>query len=193
MAKYRVDGFLFETEEEAKQAKKEADGIRYIRSQTRMNNPDVIFKLYNRLLEQDLFETPVGLEFLRELQTYLETIPYIKKEDIAPIPVPNKVLAFEKEKKKAKQATREQVVTARRNSPDKKYRQLFYATGIGCIVLSVIIVGIFIITYLSGTSMNIFNYEQRVIDKYESWEKELKEREDDVTKRELLLQRQLEE
>ena len=146
MAGYRVDGFSFETEEEARQAKKELDGIAYIRTQTKMNDPDVIFTLYNRLVEQQIFETAVGIEFLRELQNYLETVPYIKKEDIVPIPVPDKGL-------------------------DEERR--------------------FAITYISGNSTNIFNYEQKIIDKYEAWEQELSQREADVLRREQILQNQM--
>jgi hypothetical protein len=48
----------------------------------------------------------------------------------------------------------------------------------------------FVITYASGNSMNIYNYEQQVIDKYEAWEQELDEREADLTKREQILQNQ---
>jgi hypothetical protein len=41
--------------------------------------------------------------------------------------------------------------------------------------------------------MNIYNYEQQVIDKYETWEQELEQREADVTKREQALQSQTEQ
>lgn len=36
---YVVDGFEFQTKEEARQAKKESDGIRYIKDQTDMSDP----------------------------------------------------------------------------------------------------------------------------------------------------------
>jgi hypothetical protein len=60
-------------------------------------------------------------------------------------------------------------------------------------MLIAIVVGMFVITYRSGTDMNIYNYEQQVIDKYESWEQELEQREADVTKREQALQSQTEQ
>ena len=43
---YVVDGFEFQTKEEARQAKKESDGIRYIKDQTDMSDPDTVYKLY---------------------------------------------------------------------------------------------------------------------------------------------------
>lgn len=46
---YVVDGFEFQTKEEARQAKKESDGIRYIKDKTDMSDPDTVYKLYLRL------------------------------------------------------------------------------------------------------------------------------------------------
>ena len=61
---YVVDGFEFQTKEEARQAKKESDGIRYIKDQTDMSDPDTVYKLYLRLNKPGYFFTPVGLSFL---------------------------------------------------------------------------------------------------------------------------------
>ena len=85
-----VDGFEFETAKEAEQAQKELSGIRYIKQNTDMKNPDVVYKLYLRLNKPGTFSTPVGMAFLVELQEYLHTIPYIKNEEIRPIYVPKK-------------------------------------------------------------------------------------------------------
>ena len=41
---YVVAGFEFQTKEEARQAKKESDGIRYIKDQTDMSDPDTVYK-----------------------------------------------------------------------------------------------------------------------------------------------------
>lgn len=61
---YVVDGFEFQTKEEARQAKKESDGIRYIKDQTDMSDPDTVYKLYLRLNKPGYFFTPVGYRFL---------------------------------------------------------------------------------------------------------------------------------
>lgn len=190
MARYRVDGFSFESEEEARQAKKEVDGIAYIRTQTKMNDPDVIFSLYNRLVEQQIFETVVGIEFLRELQNYLESVPYIKKEDIVPIPVPDKGLDEERRLREEQRFMRRQQKLQQRSGSEQFYRRRYRVTGVLCAVLAAIVVGMFAITYISGSSTNIFNYEQKIIDKYEAWEQELTQREADVSRREQILQNQ---
>lgn len=182
MAQYKVDGYLFDSEEMARQAKREADGVRYIREKTRMNNPDVIMKLYNRLLDQEMFETEVGIAFLRELQEYLETIPYIKSEDIRPIPVRGRYDDAPEQNRPVRRKKREIAV-----DPEKeeiRYRKAFHVALFFCVVLSAAIIGMFTITHLSGNSVTILNYEEKLIDKYEEWEKELSEREAEVKLRE---------
>lgn len=183
---YKVEGYVFESEEMARQAKKEADGIRYIRSQTRMQNPDAILKLYDKLLEQEIFETPVGLEYLHELQKYLESVPYLKSEDIRPIPVNAGYAQIAQAPRKTSAKRR----TERENEEEtyNPYRKRFHISMFFCIVFAVAIIGMFTITYLSGNNINIFNYQSQLVNKYEEWEKELEERETALEQREKLLQ-----
>ena len=42
----------------------------------------------------------------------------------------------------------------------------------------------FLVNYLTGNSVNVFNYENALIDKYESWENNLKEREAAIREKE---------
>lgn len=83
---YVVNGFTFESQELAEKAKREANGVKYIRSQTKMDDPEVVFKLYNKLLDKKYFETPVGIAFMEELNEYLHSIPFFRDEDIRPMP-----------------------------------------------------------------------------------------------------------
>ena len=48
---YVVNGFSFESEKEAERAKKEVESIRIIREQTKLDNPEIVLKLYNTLLQ----------------------------------------------------------------------------------------------------------------------------------------------
>jgi len=167
---YVVDGFEFQTKEEARQAKKESDGIRYIKDQTDMSDPDTVYKLYLRLNKPGYFFTPVGLSFLVELQEYLHTIPYIKNEDIRPIYIP--------EDKKA-------VVEVKKQT--EGYKKKFHVALFFTIVLSAAIVTMFGITYVSGHSPYVVDYENELIDKYENWQNELEKREKAVEEREKAL------
>ena len=60
-----VGGFSFENKDEAEQAKKEIEGIRYIKTKTDMNDPEVILQVYNKMIGQKLFETAVGYSYLK--------------------------------------------------------------------------------------------------------------------------------
>ena len=105
---YRVDGFEFETKEMAELAQKESDGIKYIKEQTRMDAPDVVLKLYRKLIDKQIFDTPVGYTFLYDLYEYLHTIPYIKNEDIPCIPVATHAIeVLSKTNKKARKKEEE--------------------------------------------------------------------------------------
>ena len=51
-------------------------------------------------------------------------------------------------------------------------------------VFALVIAGMFAITYLSDDNVNILNYENAIIDKYEDWQKALDKREKQLDERE---------
>lgn len=201
---YRVEGYEFETKELAEAAGRELEGIKYIRAQTRLDNPEVVLSLYNKLIFREVFETPIGYQFLYELQEYLRTVPVIRNEDIPPIPVyatlqeqkqedaedtQNAAKAHREAKKHAKrldQAASELAAAKRGDKKDykKAYRNSMIFSGI-CVL---IILGMFLITIISGNNVTILNYENAIVDKYEAWELELEEREAAVSQKEAELE-----
>ena len=50
-----VEGYSFTDENMAKQARTEAEGVRYVRARTDMSKPDQVFLVYHRLLAQKMF------------------------------------------------------------------------------------------------------------------------------------------
>lgn len=156
-----VDGFLFEDEETAQIARKEEEGIRYIKERTALDNPEVVLKLYKNLVEQELFVTPVGIRFLTELQNILLTSVYISGEEIPPIPV--KV---------------PDGIKADGTDTSVKYRKAFFAAAFCAIVLGISILGMFVINAISGNNVNIINYREQILNEYSSWEAELKAEEE---------------
>lgn len=82
-----VEGFLFANEAEAAQARKEAEGVKYVKEKAQMDDPEMVLRIYNKMIQQRLFDTAVGYSYLKDLQEYLQSIPFIRKEDIFPIPV----------------------------------------------------------------------------------------------------------
>lgn len=179
---YNVDGFLFEDEAIAELAKKEEEGVRFIKERTALNNPEVVFKLYKKLLEQELFVTPVGQRFLVELQNVLLSSGYIPSADIPPIKV-TKI-----EPQKVEQERPVQKVTKK---IDKKvggeYRKPFYVALFFAIVFGISVIGMFFINEISSNSVTILNYREEIINEYAGWEVELKEKEAELREREKAL------
>lgn len=180
-----VDGFLFEDEETAQIARKEEEGIRFIKERTALNNPEVVLKLYKRLLDQELLVTPVGIRFLTELQNILLSSVYIAREDIPPIPVKAPAVA-EKAEEAAVPETEQKTVEKKSKKKlegaqageNGDYKKAFYTATFCAIVLGISVIGMFVITALSGNNVNIINYREQLLNEYSGWEAELEEREE---------------
>lgn len=190
---YKVGNYEFETQAQADVAQKELEGVRYIRSQTNMDDPDVVLQLYNSLILKEVFVTPVGFDFLRQLQEYLNTIPYIKNEDILPIPVYRPELVEEDDPKREKQVRdraqkrrqkKAKELRAQKKRKNRDYHGAYLVSTFFAVVFALVIVGMFAITYLSDDNVNILNYENAIIDKYENWQKALDKREKQLDERE---------
>lgn len=190
---YKVGNYEFETQAQADVAQKELEGVRYIRSQTNMDDPDVVLQLYNSLILKEVFVTPVGFDFLRQLQEYLNTIPYIKNEDILPIPVYRPELVEEDDPKLEKQVRdraqkrrqkKAKELRAQKKRKNRDYHGAYLVSTFFAVVFALVIAGMFAITYLSDDNVNILNYENAIIDKYEDWQKALDKREKQLDERE---------
>lgn len=190
---YKVGNYEFETQAQADVAQKELEGVRYIRSQTNMDDPDVVLQLYNSLILKEVFVTPVGFDFLRQLQEYLNTVPYIKNEDILPIPVYRPELVEEDDPKREKQVRdraqkrrqkKAKELRAQKKRKSRDYHGAYLVSTFFAVVFALVIAGMFAITYLSDDNVNILNYENAIIDKYEDWQKALDKREKQLDERE---------
>ena len=135
-----------------------------------------VLKLHNRLLQKEVFTTPVGYAFLAELRDYLSTVPYIKEEDIEQMPgvMEQTLLKLHQEEQEAKER-RDRHVQGKDGGFN--YRAGFYVSSCLAAVLALALIGMFAITALSENNINIINYENALIDKYELWEQDLQERE----------------
>lgn len=178
-----ISGFLFENKAEAAQAAKETEGVDYIRQKTDMNNPEMVLNIYNKMVQQDVFETAVGFSYLIELQDYLKAIPFIRNEDILPIRVQHPTLYqdLSRAKKAAGKAAKGKKASHQIAHAD--YKQRYQVMKAICIILVVCVAAMFLIS-ATGSNPNILNYENKLINKYEAWEQELVEREKAVEEKE---------
>ena len=223
---YNIEGFEFETKEQALQAKKEVEGVRYIKSQMQLDDIEVVRRLYQKLIAQNVFETPIGLAFLSELKECIqsgsvtsnadfsmpsvEAVKLESPEDAQALFAEEKEVEEEREARKeafrqekenirraknmektSNEAFRENQLMREQNSAEHKqkkllerYQRRFQVSLFFAIVLAVVVVGMFAITFLSKDNVNIINYENKLIDRYEAWEQDLKAREEAIKQKE---------
>lgn len=171
-----VDGFLFEDEETAQLARKEEEGIRFIKERTALNNPEVVLKLYKKMLEQELFVTPVGIRFLTELQNILLTSVYIARDEIPPIPV--KAVEVERVEVEVPVEESAKVEKKQVSKQEGSYKKPFYIATFFAFIFATSVLGMFIINAISGNNVNIMNYREQLLNEYSSWEAELESEEE---------------
>lgn len=195
---YEAGGFVFRTKKEAELAQREVEGTKYLRQKLDMENPNAVFSIYQNLIEQDLFETPVGYCFLKELRDYLLMIPAISNEEVLAIPIRYPQTEEEEKKQKKEQKKEEQRKERQREKEKAKNKkeqkkegqnykgrcQFFMVTSL------ILLISVVSMMLLAATSdnVNILNYENKLIDKYSSWEQELEEREQAVKEQEQALE-----
>lgn len=195
---YEAGGFVFRTKKEAELAQREIEGTKYLRQKLDMENPNAVFSIYQNLIEQDLFETPVGYCFLKELRDYLLMIPAISNEEVLAIPIQYPQTEEEEKKQKKEQKKEEQRKERQKEKEKAKNRkeqkkegknykgrcQFFMVTSL------ILLISVVSMMLLAATSdnVNILNYENKLIDKYSSWEQELEEREQAVKEQEQALE-----
>lgn len=200
MAKYNIGGYIFDDENKARQAAKELKAVEYILGQIKDSDEQGVLTVYNKLLKQRLFSTEIGMGFLNQLRqnlvnsgafseddvplVYSLDIPKESEPEMEPEAPPEEPEA-EPEKSKRPKATKK--VDAKEKSDNteiKRLRAINKVLLILCISLLLCVIGMF---YVSTTinSPTILNYEEKLLDKYSSWEQELSEREAAVRQREL--------
>ena len=195
---YEAGGFVFRTKKEAELAQREIEGTKYLRQKLDMENPNAVFSIYQNLIEQDLFETSVGYCFLKELRDYLLMIPAISNEEVLAIPIRYPQTEEEEKKQKKEQKKEEQRKERQREKEKAKNKkeqkkegknykgrcQFFMVTSL------ILLISVVSMMLLAATSdnVNILNYENKLIDKYSSWEQELEEREQAVKEQEQALE-----
>ncbi len=75
-----VEGFTFTDPELARKAMREAESIQYVKGKLDMDNPRMVQEMYRKLTAEKVFETPVGLTYLKQLRDYLSSVPEFKRK-----------------------------------------------------------------------------------------------------------------
>ena len=158
--KYIVDGYAFSSKEEMEEAKNELSGIEYLENRTDLTKVKNVYATYNKIIEKELFRTPLGYKFLKELQEILYQSNEIEDEDILPIPIlktSDKIVIKQRAPKVPKNYDL--------SGLEIRYKNKFINMIIFSVFLVIILVLMFLITNNSKNT-NILNYKERIDREY---------------------------
>ena len=182
-----VNDFNFEDNQEALKAKKEVEGIKYVKSKGNFEDVNQVIKIYSMLIEKEYFSTVVGISFLVSLRNRALELG-ASEEQLPTIYIPKKE---EIELDDGKAARRELAQFKRDMVSKKEYATLSkrkkFVTFLA-IIFGVSIIGMFAIMFYTRSTTTIVNYENEIINKYEAWEKKLNKKEKEINKKEKYLE-----
>ena len=168
--KFTFQGHTFDDEKQLIAAKKEAEAVEYLRSKTDFSNMNTLRKLYDRILDRDMMETVVGIDFLKEIRETLIGSGMFKDDQIRPVPLLPEVKKLKKRKENQKRS-RERTVLERSERQNTILKTV-------CFFLVVIVIAMFVIVLTGTRSPLAIKYEEQILNKYASWAEELQEKEE---------------
>ncbi len=176
-----IGGYCFGSYQDARLAEEEQKKIEYFRKKINGRSPQSLLAVYDKILDEKVFQTPVGWEYLREIQGQLYKLG-VPEEQIRPLPMYvtfSHMTGDDLEKSRVRQRIRSV-------RPKKKINKFRISVWVN-IFLAILVMAMFVIT-LKSDNPNILNYKQTIIDQYASWEQDLTEREQAVREKEHQLQ-----
>lgn len=173
-----VGGYRFYTEKDAQLAAAELKKIEYLEARIDYSRPDSILKVYEKTIQERIFKTPVGLQYLNGLRDYLLGQPEIDSQRVPEIPLYSTFSGGIREKSNP---ARNRIKAVNGGKDGEKSG--FMISVILNILLALAIISMFTIT-LRSDNPNVLNYERVITDRYAQWEQELTERENAVREKE---------
>lgn len=172
-----IMGFEFKDEFSYNQAKDELEKIQKIKGDYNIKDIGQLLSLYNRLIDEEVYQTPVGITFLKTIQKELYGKANTLKQSIRNIPA----ASYDSNAKGGglkggdTQKTKKGAVG--------KYKDLYIKMLIINVVLVVTIGVMFVITKHSE-KYDLDYYRESIENDYINWENNLKEREAALTQQE---------
>lgn len=167
-----AEGYRFVTTQDAEQALLEKKKAAYFESKLVNRNPQNMLSVYDKILDERVFLTPAGWEYLKRLQEELRLLG-IEEEKIRPIPM---YVTFVHHNNDEETAVRQRVKTAKKKDAAKSR---FVISVLINVILAFMVVVMFVIS-LNGSNPNILNYKKNIENEYAAWEQELTEREQEI-------------
>lgn len=114
---YCVEGYRFASVEDAREAQVETVKADYFGSKLQGKNSESMLAVYDKVLDEKMFETPIGWEYLKKLQRELRRSG-VPEGQIRPIPL--YVTFCHKERREAAEPVRDRIRPSAKASVDKK-------------------------------------------------------------------------
>ena len=175
-----VGGYRFDSRADAAKARKELEYISRIKDRLDSGNAAQMQNIYLKLAERKYFTTPVGLNFMHELRAYIKALD--PNREVPFVPVPGRKGA----QSKITESPQYVMLSANYDKTKEEnfeMRRKSSKMTIFLVALIVIIIGMFWIV-ITSDNLGYFNAEDKVLNKYSSWEEELNKREAAIKQRE---------
>ncbi|MCI8975172.1 MAG: DUF334 domain-containing protein [Lachnospiraceae bacterium] len=172
-----VNGFQFGTQQDAELAQNEKIRIERLEEKLDYQNQEMVYAVYKKAVNNRVFRTPVGYDFLKRLQRILHDNA---QEDIANIPIYGVYSMRE-----SANPTIERIQASRKPVKEKP-KQEFFSRKTSIIVnigLLVLVIVMFVIA-TTGSNPTIINYERTLQNRYAEWEQQLSDREQAIREKE---------
>ena len=175
-ASRNAEGFFFLNAEDAGMASKEKKQIEYLEAHLDYRRPEQVLTLYERMLREKIFKTPVGMIYLKHLQDFLLAQPGIDPARVPMIPITSPCILVPRK--------RERPVRSGAGDGETKGSRARMRISIILNVLLVIAVILMFVVAINSRQPNILNYRTAILNEYASWEQDLQEREQVIREKE---------
>lgn len=207
--KYLVEGYEFDDMESANEAKKELEAVKYMSLKMEGCSPRETYLIYNKIVDENLFKTAIGYDYLHMLEEYLIQSGIFNVSGTDEENPDENPEAYEGNQGKGHKKSHGENTMADNSAKIPKILQPDHSKASGqpskndgslekelkktkdrlmtsLFFNVVLVIGILVMIYIASTSsnVNILNYETALQDKYSSWAEELKEKEESLKERE---------
>ncbi len=177
-----VSGYAFYNEQDAVLAETERKKVEYLHTNLNTSDPEKVFAVYSKAVSDRIFKTPIGIDFLREMQTYLIEQCDYSQDDVPPIPL---YVEIERQLRETEITDHRKINTKKKDKPKEKVPFIFISVVLN-IALIAAVIAMFVIT-INSEQPNILNYETALKNRYSYWDQELTEKDHDLRERESII------
>ena len=174
-----IEGYYFGSFDDAKQANKEIKNAQYLNERVHSMTVTQKKALYDKMLDEKVFNTPVGWEYLKYLRKCIIE-EGISEDNLRPIPL---YVTFTSKNDDNNLEHIAKMYVKPKKGEIKRLNERIRISLLVNIFLVIIVIAMFAIT-MNSSSPNIINYKKAIVNEYSEWEQELKDKESELKERE---------